>query len=46
RLALLRCDQRDHFPGPGRGEAERALRQVREALEGQYTRGAGPRPAR
>ncbi|MBI2080503.1 MAG: hypothetical protein HYT86_02080 [candidate division NC10 bacterium] len=46
RLALLRCDQRDHFPGPGREEAERALRQVREALEGQYTRGARLRPAR
>lgn len=44
RLALLRCEQRDHFPGPGRGTPERLLRQVREALEAQYARGAGRRP--
>ena len=46
RLALLRCEQRDHFPGPGRGTPERLLRQVREALEAQYARAAGRRPAR
>ena len=41
RLALLRCEQREHFPGPGRTTPERLLRQVREALEAQYARGAG-----
>ena len=41
RLALLRCEQRDHFPGPGRTTPERLLRQVREALEAQYARGSG-----
>ena len=46
RLALLRCEQRDHFPGPARGTPERLVRQVREALEAQYARGAGRRPAR
>lgn len=46
RLALLRSEQRDHFPGPGRGVPERLLRQVREALEAQYARGVGRRPPR
>lgn len=46
RLALLRCEQRDHFPGDGRGPVERLLRQVREALEAQYARGVGRRSSR
>jgi DNA-binding transcriptional regulator PaaX len=41
RLALLRCDQRDHFPGRDRAAPERLLRQVRGALETQYARVAG-----
>ncbi len=46
RLALLRCDQRDHFPGRGRAAPERLLRQVREALETQYARVASRRRPR